>query len=105
MSFITAESDSMLKSVTMEGVVLVEYGTPSCPPCRTLLGLLEELDEEMGGKARFVKVNCEDLPGSASEAGIMGTPTVIVYKDGMPMDKLVGLRPKSQYQTVIERYL
>jgi thioredoxin 1 len=105
MALITAESDSMLESIKSEGVVLVEYGTPWCPPCKTLLGLLEELDQEMNGDARFVKVNCEDLPGAASEAGIMGTPTVIVYKDGIPMDKLVGLRPKSQYQAVIERYI
>ncbi|MBD2872843.1 thioredoxin family protein [Paenibacillus arenilitoris] len=105
MALMTAESGTMLQSFTNEGVVLVEYGTPWCPPCKTLLGVLEELDGEMNGKARFVKVNCDDLPDAAAEAGVLGTPTVVVYKDGVPMDKLVGLRPKAQYRTVLERYL
>ncbi|WP_169090067.1 thioredoxin family protein [Paenibacillus sp. PL91] len=105
MAIMNAESDSMLKSIVSEGVVLVDYGAPWCPPCKTLLGILDELDQEMNGRVGIIKVNCEDLPASASEAGVLGMPTVIVYKDGQPMDKLVGLRPKSLYQAVVEKYL
>ncbi|WP_376768622.1 thioredoxin family protein [Paenibacillus foliorum] len=95
----------MLKSILREGVVLVDYGAPWCPPCKTLLPILEEIDLEMTGKVRIVKVNCEDLPVSAAEAGVMGMPTVIVYKEGQPLEKVVGLRPKAQYRNMLEKHL
>jgi thioredoxin 1 len=105
MALTIVENDAMLKSIIREGIVLVDYGTPWCPPCKILLPILDEIDLEMTGRVRIVKVNCEDLPESAAEAGVMGTPTVIVYKEGQPMDKLVGLRPKSQYRAVLEKHL
>ncbi|MNJ81632.1 Thioredoxin [compost metagenome] len=59
----------------------------------------------MAGEVSFVKVDCEELPAAASAAGVMGMPTVIVYKNGVPMDKLVGLRSKEQYKVILNRYL
>ncbi|MCR8635183.1 MULTISPECIES: thioredoxin [Paenibacillus] len=105
MALTVAENDAMLKSLISEGVVLVDYGAPWCGPCKALLPVLEEIDQEMTGKVRIVKVNCEDLPASAAEAGVMGMPTVIVYKEGQPLDKIVGLRPKAQYRNVLEKHL
>lgn len=104
MTIRSAESDHMLESIVSSGVVLVDYGTPWCPPCKTLLGILEELDRDLNGIIDMVKVDCDNLPASASAAGVLGMPTVIVYKDGVPMDKLVGLRPKAVYQAAIEKY-
>ncbi|WP_139991421.1 thioredoxin family protein [Paenibacillus paridis] len=105
MAIINADSELTLDSALSQGVVLVDYAAPFCPPCKTLLGVLEELEEEMNGEVSFIKVNCEELPAAASKAGILGTPTVIVYKDGVPMDKLVGLRQKSSYQAILQKYL
>ncbi|WP_342778542.1 thioredoxin family protein [Paenibacillus sinopodophylli] len=105
MTIRNAESDQMLVSIVSSGVVLVDYGTPWCPPCKTLFGILDELDHDLNGRLDIVKVNCENLPASASAAGVLGMPTVIVYQDGIPMDKLVGLRPKAVYQAIVEKYL
>ncbi|MFC0394513.1 thioredoxin family protein [Paenibacillus mendelii] len=105
MALMQAESNERLKEIVREGVVLVDYVTAWCPPCKTLLPILEEIDEEMTGRVRIVKVDCEQLPESAVDAGIMGTPTVIVYHEGQAVEKLVGLRPKSQYQAVLEKYV
>jgi len=50
-------------------------------------------------------VDCDETPDLASEAGVMSMPTVVVYKEGQPMEKLVGLRPKSAYQSVLNKHL
>ncbi|MNP81407.1 Thioredoxin [compost metagenome] len=52
-----------------------------------------------------MKVDCDELPELAAEAGVMGMPTVVVYKGGQPVEKLVGLSPKPVYTGVISRYL
>lgn len=105
MPLMNAESESSLRASLQEGITLVDYNAPWCPPCKPLVPILEELDEHYAGSIRIVKVNCDDLPGAASEAGVMSLPTVILYKDGVPMDKLIGLRPKSAYQMIIDKHL
>jgi len=87
------------------GTVLVDYGAPWCPPCKVLLPLLDELNEEYGDEVSIVKVNCDELPQLAAEAGVMSMPTVVVYKEGQPMEKLVGLRPKAVYQNVLNKHI
>lgn len=104
MTMINAESLADLKSVVKKGLTLVDYGAPWCPPCRTLLPILKELDRDLKGQIPIVKVNCDDLPDAASEAGVMSMPTVIVYKNGEPMEKLVGLRPKNVYRQVLDKH-
>lgn len=106
MAIINAIHAEILSGQLQEGgTVLVDYGAPWCPPCKTLLPLLDELHEEYGESVAIVKVNCDELPELAGAAGVMSMPTVIVYKDGQPMEKLVGLRPKSVYQAVLNKYI
>ncbi|MBM7563083.1 thioredoxin family protein [Paenibacillus sacheonensis] len=99
------DSAEQLANVTQEGIVLVNYGATHCPPCKALAPILEELEGEMSTQVRFAYVNCDRLPDAAASAGIMGTPTVIVYKNGEPMDKLVGLRPKLTYRLAAEKLI
>lgn len=86
------------------GVAVLEFGAEWCPPCKVLLPILEELSQEYGETVAIAKVDADESPELASQFGIMGLPTVIVFKDGQPVDKLVGLRPKGVYQTIIERH-
>ncbi len=105
MAIINVEHAETLKAeLKRSGTVLVDYGAPRCGPCRTLLPILAERDEEYANSVSIVKVNCDELPELASEAGVMGLPTVIVYSGGQPVEKLVGLRPKSVYQGVLRKY-
>ncbi|MGN7764631.1 thioredoxin family protein [Paenibacillus sp. 22594] len=97
-------ADTVRRQLQEGGTVLVDYGAPWCAPCRSLLPVLEELDEEYGSNITILKVNCDELPELAAEAGVMGLPTVIVYNGGQPMEKLVGLRPKSAYQGVLDKF-
>ncbi|MCL6603303.1 MAG: thioredoxin [Paenibacillus sp.] len=103
---IQANSAEWLLTELQRGrVVLVDYGAAWCPPCKVLLPVMEELHQEYGDDVTVVKVDCDELPELAAEAGVMSMPTVIVYKDGQPMEKLVGLRPKSAYQAVLNKQL
>lgn len=105
MTLLNAESKSMLDGeLAKGGTVLVDYGAPWCPPCKGLLPILEELDRENGDRVRIIKVNCDELPDAAAEAGVMGLPTVVVYQDGQPVEKLIGLRPQPAYQGVIDKH-
>lgn len=88
------------------GLTLIEFGTPWCPPCRTLLPILDELAEELSKEAvTFIQINCDSSPHAAAAHQVMGTPTVVLYKDGQAVDKLVGLRPKSIYRSLIDKHL
>ncbi|MFC4098152.1 thioredoxin family protein [Paenibacillus xanthanilyticus] len=104
MTIRSAASHDELKRIVQEGLVLVDYGASWCPPCKVLLPILEELDRDLGGAATIVKVDCDELPDAASAAGVMSMPMVVVYKDGSPMDKLVGLRPKAAYRQTLDKY-
>jgi thioredoxin 1 len=100
---IATHAEAVREQVRTGGTVLVDYGASWCPPCRTLLPILEELNAEYGDNVSMIKVDCDELPELASEAGVMSMPTVIVYSGGQPVEKLIGLRPKSVYQGVLNK--
>lgn len=96
-------AEAVREQLRTGGTVLVDYGASWCPPCRALLPILEEIDAEYGDHVNMIKVDCDELPDLASEAGVMSMPTVIVYSGGQPVEKLVGLQPKSVYQGVLDK--
>ncbi|MFC5653387.1 thioredoxin family protein [Paenibacillus solisilvae] len=88
------------------GVPLIEFGTLWCPPCRTLLPILDELANDLSDEAvTIIQINCDSSPHAAAAHGVMSTPTVVLYKDGQAVDKLVGLRPKGIYKSLIDQHL
>lgn len=74
--------------------VLVDFGAPWCGPCKMLDPILEELAAEFDGQADFYSVNVDDNQQLAMDFGIMGVPTVILFKEGQPVKRLTGFRPK-----------
>ncbi|QGQ96365.1 thiol reductase thioredoxin [Paenibacillus psychroresistens] len=103
---ITANKETKLKdSLRQAGVTVVEFGANWCPPCKVLLPILDGMDHEYGGSVTFVKVDCDESPDFAAEFSIMSLPTVVIFHNGEPVDKLVGLRSKEAYQTIIARYI
>ena len=85
-------------------LVVVDFWAPWCGPCRIVSPVLEELSQEMAGKAIFGKVNVDDNPATASEFGIQGIPTIMIFKDGEPVDGLVGAAPKAMIEARIKPY-
>ena len=66
------------------------------------LPIVEELAEELKGQATIAKVNVDEEPELASQFGVMSIPTLILFKDGQPVDKLVGLQSKAALQSKIQ---
>ena len=83
------------------GVALVDFWASWCGPCKMQLPIIEEFSGEMEGKATIGKVNVDEELELAQSFGIQSIPTLILFKDGKPVKKLVGLHSKeSLYEEV-----
>ncbi|HEU4952501.1 MAG TPA: thioredoxin [Holophagaceae bacterium] len=98
-------SDAEFPTAVKDGVTLVDFWAPWCGPCKAIAPMLDELAGELGGKAKIVKINVDDNPEVAGSFGIMSIPTLILFKDGKPVNKLVGGQPKPQLKAFIESAL
>lgn len=75
--------------------VLVDFWAPWCGPCRMVGPVLEEIATENAG-VKIAKVNVDENQQYAGKLGVFNIPTMIIYKNGEPVDKLVGAMPKQQ---------
>ncbi|MGN7308843.1 thioredoxin, partial [Bacillus subtilis] len=91
MAIVNVSDQSFNAEVEGEGTVLVDFWAPWCGPCKMLAPILEELSTEVGDAVKIAKVNVDENPESASRFGVMSIPTLIFFKDGQPVDKVVGL--------------
>lgn len=91
--------------VSSHPVVVVDFWAPWCSPCRVVSPVLEQLASEMAGEATFGKLNVDDNPATSQQFGIQGIPTIMVFKDGKPVDGLVGAAPKQMIEARIRPYL
>ncbi|MGL5312404.1 MAG: thioredoxin [Peptostreptococcaceae bacterium] len=88
-----------------DGVVLVDFFATWCGPCKMLAPVYSSLGEEMEGKADFLKVDIDESMELARQFSITTVPTVVVFKDGKEMDRLVGFIPKDSLKEKVEAYL
>lgn len=82
--------------------VMVDFYSNSCPPCRALAPTIEELAEVYQGRALVYKVNVEKAQDLASQYAIQAIPAVVFFNGGKETQRLVGLRPKGSYTSVLE---
>lgn len=87
------------------GVVVVDFFATWCGPCKMLTPIFESLSTEMDGKAKFVKVDIDQSLEIANKYRISSVPTMIVFKDGKPVDTLVGFMPKDKIASKVKSHL
>lgn len=88
-----------------KGVALVDFWAEWCGPCRMMAPTVDELASDFQGRAKIAKLNVDDNGEIAAAFGIMSIPTLIIFKDGQPVDKLIGVQPKAELSRRIERWL
>jgi thioredoxin 1 len=97
-------TDSDFNTQTSEGVVLADFWAPWCGPCKMIAPVLEELDSEMGDKVKIVKLDVDENQETAAKFGVMSIPTLLVFKDGEVVDKVVGFQPKEALAEVLNKH-
>ncbi len=83
--------------------VLVDFWAPWCGPCKMVGPVLEQIAGEYAGKAKVVKVNVDDNKQVAGSLGVQSIPTVVLYKDGEVVEKVIGARPKSDFENMLNK--
>tara|TARA_Y100000385_G_C13025972_1_gene608408 strand:+ start:800 stop:1111 length:312 start_codon:yes stop_codon:yes gene_type:complete len=86
-------------------VVLLDFWAEWCGPCRVLGPTIEELKTDFEGKVFVGKLNVTDNPNTSSKYSVRSIPTVIIYKNGEEVERLVGVRDKTFYKDKINYYL
>ena len=90
--FKTAEFDA---AVAAAPLAMVDFWADWCGPCKMLSPVIEEIGAQYEGKALVGKVNVDEEPELARQFGVMSIPTLVVMKDGKPVDTKVGVQPKA----------
>ncbi|HKL22841.1 MAG TPA: thioredoxin [Tichowtungia sp.] len=98
-------SESTFRETIQSGVTLVDFWAPWCGPCKMQIPILDEVAQEIAGRATIAKVNVDDFPAPAGEYGVRGIPTLILFKDGKVVQQMVGLQQKIQLIEAIESAL
>lgn len=85
--------------------VLVDFWATWCAPCRSISPIVEDLAKDFMGKVKVAKLNIDENPGTPSQYGVRGIPTLILFKGGKVVDQIVGAVPKSRLVALVEKAL
>ena len=94
--------DQVLKS---ELPVLVDFWAEWCAPCSMIAPVVEEIARKYDGKLRVCKLNVDEGPNTASRYGIMAIPSLLIFKSGEVVDKIVGVVPKKTLEEKIRPHI
>lgn len=86
-------------------LVMVDFWAVWCGPCQMVTPIVEELAKEYSDKLKVMKLNTDEAPEVAGRYQIMSIPTILFFKNGQPVEKIVGARPKPQFKQIIDSLL
>lgn len=98
-----ADFDQKVKQA--KGLVLVDFFADWCMPCRMLAPTIEKLAAEYSGKVTVGKLDVDKSFNTASQYSVTGIPTIILFKNGEPVERMVGLQPIDALKSVLNRHL
>jgi len=100
-------TDASFRQEVLEhpGFVLVDFWAPWCMPCRILGPIIDKLAQEYAGRVKVVKLNTDENPAMSAKYEIMAIPTLIIFKDGQPIQNIAGLLPESHLKQILDQLL
>ncbi|GGF70315.1 thioredoxin [Paenibacillus albidus] len=97
----TALTRDTFQDHIQSGVSLIDFWAPWCGPCQVQLPIVEELADELKGKANIAKVNVDEEQELAAQFSVRSIPTLLLFKDGKLIDQMVGVNSKDSLKNKI----
>ena len=98
-------SDTTFATDVAKGVMLVDFWATWCGPCKQIAPVVEQIASENDGKMSVGKLDVDVNGATAMKYGVMSIPTLILFKDGQPVETLVGFMPEKQILAKVEKHI
>ena len=98
------ENEFNSEVIDFDGISIVDFWAEWCGPCKMIAPIFEDVAGELTN-AKFVKANVDECPNLAGKYRVASIPTIMVFKDGAPIETLVGFMPKDQLKNAIAKHL
>ncbi|HWP33960.1 MAG TPA: thioredoxin [Thermodesulfobacteriota bacterium] len=102
---VTAVTDDTFETEVLNSPLptVVDFWAAWCGPCRAIAPVVEDLARQYAGRVKVVKLNVDENPRTPSRYGVLGIPTLILFKNGQPVDQLVGALPRPRLEALFSR--
>ena len=98
-------TDANFAKQTANGFILVDCWAPWCGPCKMIAPTLSSLADEYQGKAKIGKLNVDENPKTTAALSIKSIPTLVLFQQGKPVERLTGVKPITAYRKILDKYL
>lgn len=102
---VTVLNNENFQNFIKEGVVLVDFWAEWCGPCQVMLPILDDFAASQGESMKVGKVNVDESSELAGMFRVMSIPTLILFKDGQPVETMVWVKQKAELEEIVSKYL
>jgi thioredoxin 1 len=99
------ETDFQNEVLDAAGPVLVDFSAVWCQPCKALDPLVKQLAEEWQGRVKVVKLDADQNPNILMQYGVLGIPTLMLFKNGQPVERLTGMQTRDKLVSKLSPHL
>lgn len=104
-NIVNLTDEAFEREIQRDGPILVDFWATWCSTCRAIAPMLDQVAGEEAGRLRIAKLDVDANPGTADRFGVAGLPTLILFKDGRPVERLVGFRSKAALLDAVQPHL